>query len=48
MYQLAERLGLGYRDYMLKRLSILNPLTVSADRAVPLAITFEEKEIIGK
>lgn len=43
LYQLAERLGLGYRDYMLKRLSILNPLTVSADRPVPLAITFEEK-----
>ncbi|MBO1582981.1 beta-ketoacyl synthase N-terminal-like domain-containing protein [Bacillus sp. XF8] len=44
LYQLAGRLGLGYRDYMLKRLSILNPLTVSADRPVPLAITFEETD----
>ncbi|SMO94820.1 Acyl transferase domain-containing protein [Melghirimyces algeriensis] len=41
LYQLADRLGLGHREYMLKRLSILNPLTVRADRPVPLKITFE-------
>ncbi len=44
LYQLAERVGLGHQDYMLKRLSILHPLTVSADQPVPLAFTFEEKK----
>lgn len=43
LYQLAERVGLAHQDYMLKRLSILHPLTVSADQPVPLAFTFEEK-----
>lgn len=44
LYQLADQLGLGYGEYMLKRLLILNPLRVSADRPAPLAITFEQRD----
>ncbi|MBH8605687.1 beta-ketoacyl synthase N-terminal-like domain-containing protein [Thermoactinomyces sp. CICC 10522] len=41
LYQLGQILELDFRDYALKRLSISNPLIVSKDRPVNLAVTFE-------